>query len=282
MLIENVRHHVEEEEGEFFPKVRNELGRKALADLGEALAKPKSAPTHPHPRRPTPARTVGGDRRRDRPGQRQRQRRRPRQRQRSPGPDRPHVAQQQAEGLADRVDGGPQPGEGGPPDRFNGNRGAEQTARSVRTGAAKTGQTARSGAKATATTAKKSARATRSSAKRAATTTGRTARAASKRSARRPSVQPRRQRLPQPGPADRPAPPVRYPGGPTRSAEPASGGQPITGLQVEHAIVANWSLRSPVSRSTSHPDREWRRSDLGSIYDVLCRDSGPRRPRGIG
>ncbi len=53
VLIENVRHHVEEEEGEFFPKVRNELGRKALGDLGEALEKAKSAaPTHPHPRSP--------------------------------------------------------------------------------------------------------------------------------------------------------------------------------------------------------------------------------------
>src|SRR5918998_80508 len=30
VLIENVRHHVEEEEDEFFPKVRDELGRNAL------------------------------------------------------------------------------------------------------------------------------------------------------------------------------------------------------------------------------------------------------------
>ena len=30
VLIENVRHHVKEEEGEFFPKVRKELGRGAL------------------------------------------------------------------------------------------------------------------------------------------------------------------------------------------------------------------------------------------------------------
>src|ERR1700709_1627217 len=33
VLIENVRHHVEEEESDFFPKVRHELGRNALADL---------------------------------------------------------------------------------------------------------------------------------------------------------------------------------------------------------------------------------------------------------
>src|SRR6478736_5091935 len=53
VLIENVRHHVEEEESDFFPKVRDQLGRKALVDLGEALTEAKkSAPTHPHPRLP--------------------------------------------------------------------------------------------------------------------------------------------------------------------------------------------------------------------------------------
>jgi hemerythrin superfamily protein len=53
VLIENVRHHVEEEEGEFFPKVRSELGRNSLAELGDAMAEAKkSAPRHPHPRTP--------------------------------------------------------------------------------------------------------------------------------------------------------------------------------------------------------------------------------------
>ena len=53
VLIESVRHHVEEEENEFFPKVRDELGRNALNDLGDAMAKAKAvAPTHPHPRSP--------------------------------------------------------------------------------------------------------------------------------------------------------------------------------------------------------------------------------------
>jgi hemerythrin superfamily protein len=53
VLIENVRHHVKEEEQDYFPKVRNGLGRAALADLGEALATAKrGAPTHPHPRSP--------------------------------------------------------------------------------------------------------------------------------------------------------------------------------------------------------------------------------------
>jgi hemerythrin superfamily protein len=53
VLIENVRHHVEEEEHEFFPKVRAELDRKALAELGRALETAKElAPSHPHPRSP--------------------------------------------------------------------------------------------------------------------------------------------------------------------------------------------------------------------------------------
>jgi hemerythrin superfamily protein len=53
VLIENVRHHVEEEESDFFPKVRDALGRKVLNDLGEAMALAKqAAPTHPHPRLP--------------------------------------------------------------------------------------------------------------------------------------------------------------------------------------------------------------------------------------
>jgi hemerythrin-like domain-containing protein len=63
VLIENVRHHVEEEEGEFFPKVRKQLGRRSLADLGDAIAEAKkSAPTHPHPRSPDvpPGNTVVG------------------------------------------------------------------------------------------------------------------------------------------------------------------------------------------------------------------------------
>ncbi|MCU1393180.1 MAG: hemerythrin [Ilumatobacteraceae bacterium] len=53
VLIENVRHHVEEEQNEFFPMVREALGRKALAELGDAMVAAKAtAPTHPHPRSP--------------------------------------------------------------------------------------------------------------------------------------------------------------------------------------------------------------------------------------
>ncbi len=53
VLIENVRHHVKEEEGDYFPKVRDQLGRKSLADLGDAMVDAKkTAPTHPHPNAP--------------------------------------------------------------------------------------------------------------------------------------------------------------------------------------------------------------------------------------
>ena len=47
----------EEEEEDYFPKVRDELGRNALSDLGDAMEAAKAtAPTHPHPRSPdTPA-----------------------------------------------------------------------------------------------------------------------------------------------------------------------------------------------------------------------------------
>jgi hemerythrin superfamily protein len=51
VLIENVRHHVEEEETELFPMVRKALGRKRLTELGDAMeAAKKTAPTRPHPR----------------------------------------------------------------------------------------------------------------------------------------------------------------------------------------------------------------------------------------
>jgi hemerythrin superfamily protein len=53
VLLENVRHHVREEEQELFPRVRKELGRDALNELGDAMARARgAAPTHPHPRSP--------------------------------------------------------------------------------------------------------------------------------------------------------------------------------------------------------------------------------------
>src|SRR4051794_32107164 len=53
VLIENVRHHVEEEEGDMFPKVREALGRKELQELGAVMEKAKGvSPKRPHPKAP--------------------------------------------------------------------------------------------------------------------------------------------------------------------------------------------------------------------------------------
>ena len=48
VLIENVTHHIEEEEQEWFPQVREGLGRKALQEIGaDMLAARRKAPTKP-------------------------------------------------------------------------------------------------------------------------------------------------------------------------------------------------------------------------------------------
>jgi len=53
VLMENVRHHVKEEETELFPEVRKVVGRKEMAELGNALEEAKkTAPTSPHPKAP--------------------------------------------------------------------------------------------------------------------------------------------------------------------------------------------------------------------------------------
>jgi hemerythrin superfamily protein len=53
VLIENVRHHVKEEQDDMFPEVRRALGRKRLLELGEALEQAKkTVPTRPHPAAP--------------------------------------------------------------------------------------------------------------------------------------------------------------------------------------------------------------------------------------
>ena len=52
-LIAHVRHHVEEEEGEMFPKLRSALSAEQLQDIGQKLADGKAkAPTRPHPAAP--------------------------------------------------------------------------------------------------------------------------------------------------------------------------------------------------------------------------------------
>jgi hypothetical protein len=48
VLMENVRHHIDEEEKEWFPQVRAGLGRKTLQEIGaEMAAARKKAPTSP-------------------------------------------------------------------------------------------------------------------------------------------------------------------------------------------------------------------------------------------
>ncbi|MCO8129170.1 hemerythrin domain-containing protein [Acidimicrobiia bacterium EGI L10123] len=49
-LIETIRHHVEEEEADVFPKLRDEVGASTLDSLGDLVEQAKKVvPTHPHP-----------------------------------------------------------------------------------------------------------------------------------------------------------------------------------------------------------------------------------------
>jgi hemerythrin superfamily protein len=53
VLIENVRHHVKEEEGDLFPTVRKALDPSKLRAIGaELVAAKRTAPTRPHPEAP--------------------------------------------------------------------------------------------------------------------------------------------------------------------------------------------------------------------------------------
>jgi hemerythrin-like domain-containing protein len=187
VLIENVRHHIKEEESDFFPKVREQLGRNELAVLGETLANAKkSAPTRPHPRMPDagPANAVAGaitgvvDR---------------------VGDNLSGIAQGGVTAVKDliaRFTGSDRPTvspTGSSTARMRANEvrsaastatdGVQETARSVKSGATSTAKAAKAGAKGTVTSAKKSARSTATTAKRAGTTTSRTARSATKRTA---------------------------------------------------------------------------------------------------
>jgi len=62
-LMGDVRHHVEEEETELFPKLAASIGSTELREMGGKLAAAKKmAPTHPHPNAPNtpPGNLVGG------------------------------------------------------------------------------------------------------------------------------------------------------------------------------------------------------------------------------
>ncbi len=216
VLMENVRHHVEEEEKELFPMVRDELGRNALGDLGDAMVEAKkTAPTHPHPRSPdTPpgnlavgaAASVA-----DRVGdtvsglaqggasalgdvidtvlRRKRSRRSPRG---STSTRRTAARVRSAPAAAtdaaiDTVRKAQRVGESAVDTaKAKGSSaasGAKRTATSAKAGGTSTARAAKSGAKGTATSARRSAKRTATTAKRGATTTGRTARTTAKRTA---------------------------------------------------------------------------------------------------
>jgi hemerythrin superfamily protein len=211
VLIANVRHHLEEEEGELFPMVRDELGRNALSDLGEAMAAArKIAPTHPHPRAPdTPpgnllVGTAAGvaDRVRDTlSGLAQGgvtaigdviatvlRRERPRVTPRGAKAARRTAAQVRS-GASDATeaaieatrkakDAGERAASTARATGSSAGAGAERTARAAKRGGSSTSRAAKAGVKGTATTARKSTKRTATTAKRGATTTRRTARKA--------------------------------------------------------------------------------------------------------
>jgi len=53
VLMESVRHHIREEEGQLFPRLADLCDRAELEALGDTLRHAKqAAPTHPHPRAP--------------------------------------------------------------------------------------------------------------------------------------------------------------------------------------------------------------------------------------
>jgi hemerythrin superfamily protein len=201
VLIESVRHHVEEEETEFFPKVREELGRAALGDLGEAMAAAeKIAPTHPHPRSPDtpPGNLVVGTAAGvvDRVGDTvsgltqggvtavqdlvARILRRPRPKKSARGSSTARTTARRVrssvEASADEViDAVRDAKQAATRSSAAAASGAKRTGRSAAKGATRTARAAKAGAKGTATSARRATARTATTAKRASTTTGRTA-----------------------------------------------------------------------------------------------------------
>lgn len=213
VLIESVRRHVEEEEQDLFPKVRKELGRDSLNDLGKAMGEAaKLAPTHPHPRSPdTPPQnllvgaaagvadrvgdtvngiaqgyvTALGDLVATVLG-----RKKPRV-----SPTGSKVARDTAkrvrsasaaatdsavEAILTARDSGERTLTRAQDTGSSAAAGARSTARSAKRGAARTARVTKSGAKGTATSARRSSARTATTAKRAATTTAKEARSAAK------------------------------------------------------------------------------------------------------
>jgi hemerythrin superfamily protein len=210
VLMDNVRHHVELEEGELFPMVRDELGRKALSDLGEAMAGARRiAPTHPHPRAPDrPGNLIVGivagvaDRIADTLNgfaqgavtamgdiiatalRRERPRVSPRGTKvaRSTATQVRSVASDATEAVIEATRKAKQAGDrAARTARATGSSakaGTERTVRAGKRGITSTARATKAGAKGTVTSARKSTRQTATTAKRGATTTGRTARKA--------------------------------------------------------------------------------------------------------
>jgi hemerythrin superfamily protein len=216
VLIENVRHHVKEEEGTFFPMMRDALGRSALGALGDAMESArKFAPTHPHPRAADtpPGNRVAGaaagvaDRvgdtvsglaqggvtaigdviaavtRRQRPrvsprGSKQARRTATKVRSRSSD-----ATDSAIETVLEAKRTGERTVRRARATGASTSEGAKRTTRAASRGARSTTRAATSGMKATATSARRSGKRTATTAKRGATTTRRTASKAAKRTA---------------------------------------------------------------------------------------------------
>jgi len=200
VLTELIRHHVKEEENDFFPKVRDELSRNALTLLGDAMVEAKkTAPTRPHPKAPdsAPANIVVGavsgvvDRLNDTvSGVAQgsvsavadlvarilHTKRRPAGTAVGSTRTRREATRVRsgASGLTDNVVDTIRASEAG----------AKETVKAARSGAADVAATAKSGVKGTATTARRSARSTRTTAKKAVTSTRRSASSAAEQTAK--------------------------------------------------------------------------------------------------
>jgi hemerythrin-like domain-containing protein len=220
VLIENVRHHVEEEESEFFPMVRDELGRNALNDLGDTMVNAKAiAPTRPHPTSPdTPpgnlvmgtaagvadrvADTVSGVAqggvtavqdliatvlRRKKPkvsptgsSGTRRTARKVRSQLADMTESAIEAAKEAKEAATDTVQRANRTGR---TTAAKATSGAKRTARTAKRGGTSTARAAKAGAKGAGTSAGKGAKRTTTTAKRGATTTARTAKTSAKRTA---------------------------------------------------------------------------------------------------